>query len=90
MPLDFEDINKYNSELLNLLTTNLPDMLWAKDLDGKYIYVNQAICSGLLMAKDTHEPIGKGDVFLRLGREKHIKISLSGILLVSSVSIAIR
>jgi len=72
MPLDFEDINKYNSELLNLLTTNLPDMLWAKDLDGKYIYVNQAICSGLLMAKDTHEPIGKDDVFFALReREAH-------------------
>jgi diguanylate cyclase (GGDEF)-like protein len=72
MSIDFEDINKYNSELLNLLTTNLPDMLWAKDLDGKYIYVNEAICKGLLMAKDTSEPIGKGDVYFALReREAH-------------------
>ena len=54
---------EHNSELLELLTANLPDMLWVKDLEGKYLYVNQAICDGLLMAKSIEEPIGKGDVF---------------------------
>lgn len=54
---------EHNSELLELLTANLPDMLWVKDLEGKYLYVNQAICDGLLMAKNIEEPIGKGDVF---------------------------
>ena len=47
-------------------------MLWVKDLDGKYIYANKAICDGLLMAKDIDEPIGKGDVFFALReREAH-------------------
>jgi diguanylate cyclase (GGDEF)-like protein len=47
-------------------------MLWAKDLEGRYIYVNQAVCDGLLMAKDVYEPIGQGDVFFALReREAH-------------------
>ena len=72
MSLNLEDISSYDFNLLNLLTENLPDMLWMKDLDGKYIYVNKAICEGLLMAKDINEPIGKGDVFFAMReRETH-------------------
>lgn len=63
--MPFNDLSKeqYNSELVKLLTENLPDMLWIKDIEGHYIYANRAICEGLLMAKDTEEPIGKTDVF---------------------------
>ena len=71
MAFELEDLKEHNSELLKLLTQHLPDMLWVKDLDGNYIYVNQAICDGLLMAKDTEEPIGKGDVFFAL-REREL------------------
>jgi len=71
MPFNLSDIKEHNSELLNLLTLHLPDMLWVKDLEGKYIYANKAICDGLLMAKDTDEPIGKGDVFFAL-RERDL------------------
>jgi len=71
MSFNIKDLREHNSELLNLLTKHLPDMLWVKDLDGKYIYANQAICDGLLMAKDTQEPIGKGDVFFAL-REREL------------------
>ncbi|WP_294961730.1 PAS domain-containing protein [Sulfurimonas sp.] len=72
MPFEISDLKEHNSELLKLLTHNLPDMLWVKDLEGKYLYSNQAICDGLLMAKDTQEPIGKGDVFFALReREAH-------------------
>lgn len=56
-------IKKHAAELLELLTFNLPDMLWIKDVNGIYIYANKAICDGLLMAEDTSEPIGKNDVF---------------------------
>jgi diguanylate cyclase (GGDEF)-like protein len=66
-----EDLKEHNSELLKLLTQHLPDMLWVKDLDGIYLYANQAICDGLLMAKDTDEPIGKGDIFFAL-REREL------------------
>jgi len=72
MPFNIQDLKEHNSELLNLLTQHLPDMLWVKDLNGIYIYANQAICDGLLMAKNTQEPIGKGDVFFALReREAH-------------------
>ena len=71
MSFTVEDLKEHNSELLKLLTQHLPDMLWVKDLDGNYLYVNQAICDGLLMAKDTQEPIGKGDVFFAL-REREL------------------
>ena len=71
MPFKLDDLKEHNSVLLELLTQHLPDMLWVKDLDGKYIYANKAICDGLLMAKDTEEPIGKGDVFFAL-REREL------------------
>ena len=70
MPFDLEDLQNHNSELLKLLTQNLPDMLWVKDLNGDYIYANKALCDGLLMAKDINEPIGKGDVFFALRERK--------------------
>ncbi|MEA1920704.1 MAG: EAL domain-containing protein, partial [Campylobacterota bacterium] len=72
MAFELSDLKEHNSELLNLLTLHLPDMLWVKDLNGVYLYANKAICDGLLMAKDTQEPIGKGDVFFALReREAH-------------------
>jgi PAS domain S-box-containing protein len=64
------EINSH--KILKLLADNLPDMLWAKDVNGKYIFVNKAICNNLLMAKDTSEPVGKGDVFFaKRERKKH-------------------
>ncbi|EDZ63099.1 PAS/PAC sensor signal transduction histidine kinase [Sulfurimonas gotlandica GD1] len=72
MPFEIKDLKEHNSELLKLLTQHLPDMLWVKDLNGIYLYANQSICDGLLMAKDTDEPIGKNDVFFALReREAH-------------------
>lgn len=72
MAFDISDLQEHNSELLKLLTQHLPDMLWVKDINGTYLYANQAICDGLLMAKDTNEPIGKNDVFFAMReREAH-------------------
>ena len=47
-----------SENLLKLITEHLPDMLWIKDLEGKYIYVNDTVCKDLL---NTHknEVIGK-------------------------------
>ena len=72
MSFDLSSLAHSDSALLKLLTINLPDMLWIKDVEGKYIYANKAICDGLLMAKDIEEPIGKDDVFFALReREAH-------------------
>lgn len=72
MSFDISDLKEHNSELLKLLTQNLPDMLWVKELNGNYVYANKAICNGLLMANDTDEPIGKNDIFFaQREREAH-------------------
>lgn len=64
--------NEEALKLLRLMSDNLPDMLWAKDVEGKYIFANKAICDNLLMAKDTQEPIGKNDDFFAIReRDKH-------------------
>lgn len=47
---------------LKLISKHLPDMLWAKDLEGRYLYANDSICNNLLMANND-EVIGKNDVF---------------------------
>ena len=54
------------ASLLRLMCDNVPDMIWAKDMAGRYLFANQAICSQLLNASDTLEPLGKNDVFFAL------------------------
>jgi len=49
--------------MLRLMCDTVPDMIWAKDIDDNYMFVNQAICDNLLSATDTDEPIGKNDMF---------------------------
>ncbi len=57
-------------DLFKNLADNMPDMLWAKDLDKKYLFVNKAMCTKLLNAKNTDEPIGKTDLFFALRERK--------------------
>ena len=45
------------------MSDTMPDMLWAKDLDKKYLFANKALCESLLFANDTNEPIGKTDMY---------------------------
>jgi len=71
MPFDISKISNCDTSLLTALTDNLPDMLWMKDIKGRYLYVNKAICEGLLMAKDTNEVIGKDDIFFA-NREREL------------------
>ncbi len=49
--------------LMRMLCDNVPDMIWAKDLDKRYLFANKAICANLLNAADVDEPIGKIDMF---------------------------
>jgi signal transduction histidine kinase/CheY-like chemotaxis protein len=58
-----EDRYKSLYQLIRLLCDNVPDMIWAKDPENRYVFVNHAICTGLLDARDTDEPIGKTDLF---------------------------
>jgi PAS domain S-box-containing protein len=51
------------SRIFRLLADSMPDMLWAKDLEKKFLFTNKAYVENLLFASDTHEPIGKTDMF---------------------------
>ena len=56
---------KYRSlyKTLRLLTDNAPDLIWAKDLNGDYIFANQAICDKLLKCGRPEEAVGKSDAY---------------------------
>jgi len=54
------------SGMLRLICDNVPDMIWAKDLDKRYLFANQALCQKLLNAADTNEPVGNNDMFFAL------------------------
>jgi PAS domain S-box-containing protein len=41
---------------------NVPDLIWAKGMDGRFLFTNRAICGKLLNTTDTSEPIGKTDI----------------------------
>ena len=69
-----ESEKKYKEmyQMLRLMCDNVPDMIWAKNLDNEYIFVNKAMGTGLLNATDTSEPVGKTDLFFALReRERH-------------------
>jgi diguanylate cyclase (GGDEF)-like protein/PAS domain S-box-containing protein len=65
-----EERAKDLAALLRMITDNVTDMIWAKDLNKRYLFANKAICANLLNAKDTDEPIGKDDMFFAL-RERN-------------------
>ena len=53
-------------QLIRLMTDNLPDLVWAKDMNGRYLFANKASVEKLLIAKDTDEPIGQTDLYFAL------------------------
>ena len=55
--------------MVRLMCDNVPDMIWAKDREKRFIFVNRAICEQLLNAKDADEPFGKTDMYFA-GRER--------------------
>ncbi|MFT3847838.1 MAG: diguanylate cyclase [Propionivibrio sp.] len=58
--------------MLRMMCDNVPDMIWAKDLEGRYIFANKALCERLLGTSDTGEPLGKTfDYFVERERAAH-------------------
>jgi len=58
--------------MIRLMADTVPDMIWAKDLEGKFTFTNKAICKYLLNTKNTDEPIDKTDMFFAIReRKKH-------------------
>lgn len=57
-----EELNRLNS-MFRLMSDNLPELIWTKDLQGRYMFANKSCCENLLSARDVYEPIGKTDIF---------------------------
>jgi len=60
---------KHLYSMVRLMCDNLPDLIWTKDLESKFIFVNKACCDILLNARDADEPVGKDDIYFA-SREK--------------------
>jgi PAS domain-containing protein len=58
---------EFKNALIENVVENLPNMVWAKDLNGKYIYANRSIRENLLFDAD---PLGKDDVELSQNAKK--------------------
>lgn len=57
---------RFHKALLYTIGETVPDMIWLKGLDGKYIYVNSAIRRNLLFCN----PIGKDDMECAVNAKK--------------------
>jgi PAS domain S-box-containing protein len=49
--------------LLRLMCDNVPDLIWSKDLEGRFLFVNQAMCDKLIMCGSPDKAVGKTDIF---------------------------
>lgn len=49
--------------LLKLMADNVPDAIWAKDLEDRFLFVNQAMCEKVLHCRDIREALGKTNAF---------------------------
>lgn len=59
------------AHLLRLVSDNVPDLIWAKDLNKRFLFTNKAMCEQLLNANDTDEPVGKDDLFFAQRERNH-------------------
>jgi PAS domain S-box-containing protein len=67
-----EQRHKQFYQMFRLMADNVPDLIWAKDMEKRFIFTNKAMCEKLLNAADTAEPIGKTDIFFaKREREFH-------------------
>ena len=53
--------------IINAMMESSPDMLWFKDVQGKYLYANKAIRDNLLFSDN---PVGKTDIQLATAAKK--------------------
>lgn len=63
------------SKLTRRIADNAPDMIWAKDMENRYLFANRALCNGLLMCQNPEAVVGKNDVYFaeleRANGQKH-------------------
>ena len=69
---DSEEKSQRLASMLRLICDNVPDMIWAKDLENRYVFANKALCEKLLDLVNTDEPLGKTfDYFVARERDRH-------------------
>jgi PAS domain S-box-containing protein len=51
------------SKMVRRIADNAPDMIWAKDMENRYLFANRALCARLLMCKSAEAVVGKNDVY---------------------------
>ena len=67
-----EDKSQRLASMLRLMCDNVPDMIWAKDRENRYIFANKMLCEKLLNIESTEEPLGKTfEYFVRREQERH-------------------
>ena len=50
-------------KMLRLMADNVPDLIWAKDMEDRYLFANQAMCDRLLKCHYPDEAIGQTDIY---------------------------
>lgn len=50
-------------KMLRLMADNAPDLIWAKDLEDRYLFANQAMCDKLIKCSHPDEAVGKTDIY---------------------------
>ncbi|HKJ65121.1 MAG TPA: PAS domain S-box protein [Desulfopila sp.] len=64
--IDLQKTQKRYRELYNLMrlmSDTVPDLIWAKNLDDRYLFGNKALCETLLKCRPGESPLGKDDHF---------------------------
>lgn len=51
------------AKLTRRIADNAPDMIWAKDMENRYLFANRALCNGLLMCQNPEAAVGKNDLY---------------------------
>jgi len=49
--------------MLRLMCDNVPDMIWAKDMDNRYLFANKAMCEQCLCVNEGESVLGRPEEF---------------------------
>ncbi len=66
---EFTPPSQMAGTFFQMMMDNAPDLIWAKDMEDRYIFVNKAACDVLLKCDSTEEVLGKDDIYFA-GLEK--------------------
>lgn len=61
--IESEQKYKQLQEFFRSVADIMPDLLWVKNLNNRYVFANKSMCENLLSAKDTDEPVSNNDMF---------------------------